>query len=103
MKAGATTIDAPGLAKLSASSLVRVLNNERQRKLRRLKRAQLKLAGLQALKEDLQPYLQPGDYEHIEDRLQREVTKGSRKTPSLPTVSATNGMLLAWRCSALGN
>ena len=60
-----TTIDAPGLAKISASNLVRDLNNERQRK----------LAGLQALKKDLQPYLQPGDYEHLEDRLQREVTQ----------------------------
>ena len=70
-----TTIDAPGLAKISASNLVRDINNERQRKLRRLKRAQLKLAGLQALKKDLQPYLQPGDYEHVEDRLQREVTQ----------------------------
>ena len=45
-----TTIDAQGLAKISASNLARYINNERQRKLRRLKRAQLKLAGLQALK-----------------------------------------------------
>lgn len=70
-----TTIDAPGLAKVSRANLVRDLHNERQRKLRRLKRERLKFAGLQALKIDLQPYLQPGDYEHIEDRLQREVTQ----------------------------
>ena len=70
-----TTIDAPGLAKVSRANLIRDLHNERQRKLRGLKRAQLKLAGLQALKKDLQPYLQPGDYEHIEDRLQGKVTQ----------------------------
>jgi hypothetical protein len=70
-----TTIDAPGLAKISAIDRVRDLHNERQRKLRRLKHVQLKLAGLQALKKDLLPWLQPGDYQHIEDRLQSEVTR----------------------------
>ena len=75
MKASTTIINAPGLAKVSRANLVRDLNNERQRNLRRLKLAQLKLAGLQALKNDLQPYLQPGDHKHIEDRLQREVTQ----------------------------
>jgi hypothetical protein len=30
------------------------------------------LQGIKALKESLQPYLQPGDYEHIYERLERE-------------------------------
>ena len=92
-----TTIDAPGLAKVSRANLFRDLHNERQRKLRRLKRERLKFAGLQALKIDLQPYLQPGDYEHIEDRLQREVTQNSKTKPSLLTVSVTNDTPLANR------
>jgi hypothetical protein len=69
------TIDAPGLAKISADVRARDLHNDRQRKLRRLKHVQLKLAGLRALKQDLQPYLQPGDFDHIEDRLSAEVTR----------------------------
>ncbi len=34
-----------------------------------------KLAGLQALKEDLQRYLQPEDYELIKTQLQREIKR----------------------------
>jgi hypothetical protein len=70
-----TTIDAPGLAKISAGDRVRDLHNERQRKLRQLKRVRRKLAGLQVLKKDLQLYLQPGDYQHIESRLKAEVAR----------------------------
>jgi hypothetical protein len=96
-----TFIDTPGLAKLSAGDLVRELQNERQRKLRRLKHAQLKLAGLQALKKDLCPYLQPGDYEHIEDRLQREVTQRLQEEFELAhRFSAAHGTLFAWRASS---
>ena len=39
-----TTIDAPGLAKISASNLARDLNNERQRKLRRSQEARARRA-----------------------------------------------------------
>jgi hypothetical protein len=78
-----TTIDVPELARISSSDLLRDFTNERRRNQRRLERAQLKLAGLQALKKDLQPYLQPGDYEHIEDRLQREVRQRSEKESEL--------------------
>src|SRR5262249_43668297 len=73
------TIDASGLAKISTGDLVRELTNERQRVWRRLNRAHEKFAGLCALKEDLKPYLQPEDYEHIEERLQREINRWQQK------------------------
>jgi hypothetical protein len=53
-----TTIDAPGLAKA-------------------------KFAGIKALKEDLRPYLQPEDYEHIHDRLEREVERWDQRKKDL--------------------
>jgi hypothetical protein len=67
-----TTIDTPGLAKAAPGDLLRELTNERARVKRRLDKAKAKLAGIKALKESLQPYLQPGDYEHIYERLERE-------------------------------
>jgi len=73
----------PGLAKLSSGDLVRELTNELARVRRRLKRARQKLAGLRALKEDLQPYLQPGDYEHLLELLKREVERRSREETEL--------------------
>jgi len=45
-------IDMPGLAKVSSGDLLRELTNELARMRRQLKRAQQKLAGLRALKED---------------------------------------------------
>jgi hypothetical protein len=71
-----TTIDAPGLVKFSLSdSSVRDLTSERKRMQRRLKIAKQKLEGIQVLKDDLQPYLQPGDYEFLRERLEREVKR----------------------------
>jgi hypothetical protein len=73
-----TTIDAPGLAKVAPAAewdLLRELINERARVKRRLNKALPKLAGIKALKEVLQPYLQPGDYEHILERIEREVQR----------------------------
>jgi|SRR5262249_6131479 len=72
-------IDMPGLAKVSSGDLLRELTNELARVRRRLKRAQAKLEGLRTLKEDLQPYLQPGDYEYLLERLKREVERRKRE------------------------
>jgi hypothetical protein len=72
-------IDMPGLAKVSSGDLLRELTNELARVRRRLKRAVQKHKGLQVLKETLQPYLQPGDYEHLLERLKREVERLQRE------------------------
>src|SRR5262245_26373992 len=69
----------PGLAKVSSTDLLRELTNELARVRRRLKRTQVKLEGSRALKEDLQPYLQPGDYEYLLERLKREVERRKRE------------------------
>ena len=74
-----TTIDAPGLAKVSSGDLLRELTNERARVLRRRDKAAVKLAGFKALKDDLRPYLRPGDYEYIHGRLEREVARWRRR------------------------
>ena len=78
-----TTIDAPGLAKVARGDLLRELINERARVRRRLDKAKPKLAGIRALKEDLRPYLQPGDYEHIQERLEREVERWDQREKDL--------------------
>jgi hypothetical protein len=80
-----TTIDMSGggLAKLSSGDLLRELTNELARVRRRLKRARQKLVGLGALKEDLRPYLQPGDYEHLLELLEREVERRRREEMEL--------------------
>ena len=46
-------------AKVSSTNLLRELTNELARLRRRMKRVQLKLAGLQALETDLQPTTLP--------------------------------------------
>src|SRR5262245_9740174 len=61
-----------GLAKVAPGNFLRDLINERARVKRRLDKAKAKFAGIKVLKEDLQPYLQPGDYEHIYEPLERE-------------------------------
>ena|SRR5215831_8166625 len=85
-------IDMPGLAKVSSGDLLRELTNELARVRRRLKRAQAKLEGLRTLKEDLQPYLQPGDYEYLLERLKREVTRraGAGRSPPRRTSSTAS-------------
>jgi hypothetical protein len=68
----------PGVAKPSHNSpqdKLRLLNNEQARVQRRLKNAQGKLAGLFALEDVLPRYLQPGDYEHLRELLQRDVAR----------------------------
>jgi hypothetical protein len=73
-----TVIDSPGLAKPSADDSarnLRSLRNELVRVRRRHKHAKEKLAGLRSLKDDLPRYLQPGDYEFLEERLEREVER----------------------------
>jgi hypothetical protein len=78
-----TTIDAPGLAKVSTGDLLRELTNERARVKRRRVKAQEKLAGIKVLKEDLRLYLQPDDWEHIHDRLEREADQWERRENDL--------------------
>ena len=78
-----TTIDAPGLAKAAPGNLLRDLTNERARVRRRLDKAQAKFAGIKVLKEDLRPYLQPGDYEHIHERLEHEVERWDQREKEL--------------------
>jgi hypothetical protein len=51
------------------ANLLRDLVNERARVKRRLDKARKKLAGIRVLEEELRPYLQPGDYAHIKERL----------------------------------
>jgi|SRR5262249_42536431 len=70
-------------AKVSSTNLLRELTNELARLRRRMKRVQLKLAGLQALETDLQPYLQPGDYEHLLGLLGCEVERRQREVREL--------------------
>jgi len=72
-------IDMPGLVKVSSGDLLRELTNELARTRQRLKRAQQKLVGLRTLKEDLQPYLQPGDYKHLLELVKREVERRRRE------------------------
>jgi hypothetical protein len=69
------TIDAPGLAKLSAGDRMRDIRNEERRTERRLEKANRKLTELRMLKKDLPLYLQPGDYERLEKQLKREVAR----------------------------
>ena len=78
-------INEPGLAKVSSTDLLHELTNELVRVRRRLKRARLKFAGLQALKRDLQPYLQSGDYEHLLELLKREIERREREETELST------------------
>jgi hypothetical protein len=84
-----TVIAEPGLAKTSiqdkqdVENALRQVTNELQRVRHRLRQAQLKLAGLQALKKDLRLYLQPGDYEHILDVLRREVERREHEEKDL--------------------
>ena len=70
-------------AKVSSTNLLRELTNELARVRRRLKRAVEKYKGLQALKETLQPYLHTGDYEHLLERLKREVERRGREEMEL--------------------
>src|SRR5262245_36515673 len=77
------TIDMPGLAKVSSGDLLRDLTNDLARLRRRLHRVQRKFEGLRVLKEDLRPYLQPGDYEHLLERLKREVERRGREEMEL--------------------
>jgi hypothetical protein len=73
-----TIIHEHGIAKLSHSSpkhRLRLLNNQHARVQRRLKKAQEKLAGIFALEDVLPRYLQPGDYEHLRELLQRDVVR----------------------------
>ena len=63
--------------------LLRQLVNERARVKRRLDKAQAEVAGIDALKDVLRPYLQPGDYEHIHQRLQGEVERWDQREKDL--------------------
>jgi hypothetical protein len=76
-------IDTPGLAKLSSGDLLRQLINERARVQRRLDKTLTKVAGLKALKDDLRPYLQSEDHEHILGRLEREKERWHRRYEDL--------------------
>jgi hypothetical protein len=77
-----TIIHELGIAKPSHSSpkdRLRLLNNEHARVQRRLKDAQAKLAGLFALEGVLPRYLQPGDFEHLRELLQRDVERWTQE------------------------
>jgi hypothetical protein len=77
-----TTIDQPGLAKVPhpGEEVLQQLENEKARVRRRLHKAKAKLAGLQALKEDLlRRYMQPEDYKYEEERLRLEVQRWSQE------------------------
>jgi hypothetical protein len=78
-----TTIDASGLAKIASGNLLRDLINERARVQRWLDKAQAKFAGIKALEEELRPYLQPGDYEHLYERLQHEIERWNQREKEL--------------------
>jgi hypothetical protein len=80
-----TTIDAPGLAKVSSGDLIRELTNERARVKRRRENARAKFAVFKALRDDLRPYLQPEDYEHIRGRLKREFERWDQRAKDLET------------------
>jgi hypothetical protein len=76
-----TTIDQPGLAKVSRQTggeiqnRVRILKNERQRIAKRLAKAQAQFNGIVALEDFLPRYLQPGDYEHLREILSRNLER----------------------------
>ena len=80
-----TVINAPGLSKISpGDDVLRQLENEKARVRRRLRKAEAKLAGLKALKDDLlRRYMQAEDYQYEEERLQREVERWSQEQREL--------------------
>ena len=80
-----TVINAPGLSKVSpGDDVLRQLTNEKTRVRRRWIKAEEKLAGLKALKDDLlKRYTQPEDYKYEEERLQHEVERWSREHDEL--------------------
>jgi hypothetical protein len=78
-----TAIDAPGLAKLSSGDLAKELTNELRWVRKRLKLAEQKLAAWPLMEQDLKPYLQPGDYEFIKKRWERNVARWKQEEQEL--------------------
>ena len=78
-----TAIDAPGLAKLSSGDLAKELTNELRWVRKRLKLAEQKLAAWPLMEEDLKRYLQPGDFEFIKERFEREATRWRQEEEDL--------------------
>ena len=72
------------MAKASlADDALRDLTNELARVRRRLRKAELKLKGLHALKEDLRSRLPAEEYEYMQVKLQREVEQWEKAETEL--------------------
>jgi hypothetical protein len=69
------TIDMPGLAKVAAGDLIKDLKREREQARYRRGKAKKKLAAFKILRADLAHYLSPADYEHVLEKLKREVNR----------------------------